>query len=196
MTANRSETGSGHSANVIAPRARIDDLGARPRTPSGPAVHAPRKQAGYMTAPDPLAETMKKSLPRGGRPYMTFCDVCGHPSRCMRAGARMLLRMRVEFVGALQQPDTAGPQKSDQLFCLWFCQENIDASNCDLFCLQCKHAVPLRRRRVLFESLDAFLIEVGNALEMKRAVGGTACFGSPDGAGPIARPVARQHLLQ
>ena len=28
-----------------------------------------------MTAPDPLAETMKKSLPRGGRPYMTFSSI-------------------------------------------------------------------------------------------------------------------------
>ena len=65
VTANRSETGSGHSVDVIAPRARIDDLGARPRTPSGPAVHAPRIQAGYMTAPDPLAEPPKPLAERG-----------------------------------------------------------------------------------------------------------------------------------
>jgi hypothetical protein len=47
-------------------------IGTRLRTPSGPAVNAPRTKAGYMTAPDPLAEAPKMSLPRGGRPYMTF----------------------------------------------------------------------------------------------------------------------------
>src|ERR1700740_1965266 len=50
---------------------RVGMIGTGPRTPSGPAVNEPRKQAGYMTAPDPHAEPPKKSLPRGGRPYMT-----------------------------------------------------------------------------------------------------------------------------
>jgi len=38
--------------------------------------NTPRKQAGYMTAPDPLAELPKKLLPTGGRPYMSSVQQC------------------------------------------------------------------------------------------------------------------------
>src|SRR5258707_15083162 len=46
-------------------------LGADPRNPSGPAVIAPRQQAGHMTACDRLLECCKKRLRDGGRPHMS-----------------------------------------------------------------------------------------------------------------------------
>jgi hypothetical protein len=62
-----------------------------------------------MTAPDPLAETMKKSLPRGGRPYMTFFVIDDVDADTVRAAilrdarasacsSEATLRMRYEIV--------------------------------------------------------------------------------------------------
>src|SRR5580704_12228317 len=45
---------------------RVAMIGTDPRTPSGPAVNVPRKQAAYMTAPDSFAKPPKKVLAEGG----------------------------------------------------------------------------------------------------------------------------------
>src|SRR5512134_54056 len=70
-TAKRSGPGLGHSAPSSRLKSAPQCKEPSPRYPSWPAVIEPRKQAGYMTAPDPIADAAQNSLRTGGRPYMT-----------------------------------------------------------------------------------------------------------------------------
>ncbi len=56
---------------VIALQKRAAMQGAQSAKPIGASGHEPRQKAEYMTAPDFMPKPLRKSLQRGGRPYMT-----------------------------------------------------------------------------------------------------------------------------
>jgi hypothetical protein len=70
--ANRVEPGIGKTRALACARERATVIWEPIRElHQGQRSHVPRRQAGYMTAPDQNAKTSKITLQRRGRPYMT-----------------------------------------------------------------------------------------------------------------------------
>jgi len=79
--ANGQETGIETLRLVIARHSAPQWLEFGPRSPSGPAVRGRISRPYTWPLPDSFAQTPRKPLPRGGRPYMTASSEKSSPIR-------------------------------------------------------------------------------------------------------------------